>query len=145
MTSKMSILLTLLLYTFIIDGVVSFGLNDGGGDGMNKIHLSYREEDNDDANSRRRIFLSSMLTTSSILVGSSSPAYAAKGAAEYDLEYYMRDLFMGNNKEGNLPVSTAPPPQLAPCCPNGMMQVSSVLSRSSHLRQSFAHVSQLTH
>ena len=110
MTSKMSILLTLLLYTFIIDGVVSFGLNDGGGDGMNKIHLSYREEDNDDANSRRRIFLSSMLTTSSILVGSSSPAYAAKGAAEYDLEYYMRDLFMGNNKEGNLPVSTAPPP-----------------------------------
>ena len=56
----MSILLTLLLYTFIIDGVVSFGLNDGGGDGMNKIHLSYREEDNDDANSRRRIFLSSM-------------------------------------------------------------------------------------
>lgn len=110
MISKMSILLTLLLYTFIIDGVVSFGLNDGGGDGMNKLHLSYRE-DNDANNNRRRIFLSSMLTTTSttILVGS-SPAYAAKGAAEYDLEYYMRDLFMGNNKEGNLQVSTGPPP-----------------------------------
>ena len=103
-------LLTILLYTFIIDAVVSFGLNDGGGDGMNKIHLSSYREDNDDANNnRRRIFLSSMLTTS-ILVGSSSPAYAAKGAAEYDLEYYMRDLFMGNNKEGNLPVSNGPPP-----------------------------------
>ena len=111
MLAMMSILLlTLLLYTFIIDGVISFGLNDGDGDGMNKIHLSSYSEDNDDANNnRRRIFLSSMLTTSTILVGS-SPAFAAKGAAEYDLEYYMRDLFMGNNKEGNLPVSIGPPP-----------------------------------
>jgi len=33
-----------------------------------------------------------------------------KGAAEYDLEYYMRDLFMGNKREGNLPASNAPPP-----------------------------------
>jgi len=112
MLAMISKIFILLLYTFIIDGVVSFGLNDGGGDGMNKIHLSSYREDNDDANNnRRRIFLSSMLTTSTtILVGSSSPAYAAKGAAEYDLEYYMRDLFMGNNKEGNLPVSNGPPP-----------------------------------
>jgi len=105
------LLLTLLLYTFIIDGVVSFGLNDGGGDGMNKIHLSLYREDNDDTNNnRRRIFLSSMLATSTTILVGSSPAYAAKGAAEYDLEYYMRDLFMGNNKEGNLPVSNGPKP-----------------------------------
>ena len=28
---------------------------------------------------------------------------------EYDFEYYMRDLFMGNKPEGNLPISNAPP------------------------------------
>ena len=40
---------------------------------------------------------------------SASPAWAVKGAAEYDLEYYMRDLFMGNKPEGNLPASTQTP------------------------------------
>mmetsp|Transcript_11157 Transcript_11157/g.15709 ORF Transcript_11157/g.15709 Transcript_11157/m.15709 type:complete len:483 (+) Transcript_11157:27-1475(+) len=36
-------------------------------------------------------------------------ATRAKGAAEYDLEYYLRDAFRGNKKEGNLPASNAPP------------------------------------
>mmetsp|Transcript_4139 Transcript_4139/g.6100 ORF Transcript_4139/g.6100 Transcript_4139/m.6100 type:complete len:491 (-) Transcript_4139:87-1559(-) len=31
-----------------------------------------------------------------------------KGAAEYDLEFYMRDLVKGNKKEGNLPASSRP-------------------------------------
>lgn len=56
----------------------------------------------------RRSFLSSF-ATSAVLGSSASPARAAKGAAEYDLEYYMRDLFLGNNREGNLPASSAPP------------------------------------
>mmetsp|Transcript_20463 Transcript_20463/g.44421 ORF Transcript_20463/g.44421 Transcript_20463/m.44421 type:complete len:402 (-) Transcript_20463:484-1689(-) len=58
----------------------------------------------------RRLFLSSLAASSALLGLPVSPAYAAKGAAEYDLEYYMRDLFMGNKLEGNLPVSNAPPP-----------------------------------
>jgi hypothetical protein len=33
----------------------------------------------------------------------------AKGAAEYDIEYYLRDLVKGNTREGNLPASTGPP------------------------------------
>jgi len=43
-----------------------------------------------------------------------------KGAAEYDLEFYMRDLVKGNKKEGNLPASsrptslTRPPRTIAP-------------------------------
>ena len=57
----------------------------------------------------RRSFLSVPLSSSLILAGFPSGANATKGAAEYDLEYYMRDLFMGNKKEGNLPVSNAPP------------------------------------
>jgi len=32
-----------------------------------------------------------------------------KGAAEYDFEFYMRDLVQGNNKEGNIVQSKAPP------------------------------------
>lgn len=41
--------------------------------------------------------------------GSSTRTPRVKGAAEYDLEYYLRDLVKGNKLEGNLPVSTAPP------------------------------------
>jgi hypothetical protein len=49
-----------------------------------------------------------------VLIGSSfslpnQVAHAAKGAAEYDLEYYMRDLLGGNAREGNVMPSTAPP------------------------------------
>ena len=39
----------------------------------------------------RRSFISS-LATSAVFGLPASPAHAAKGAAEYDLEYYMRDL-----------------------------------------------------
>jgi hypothetical protein len=37
------------------------------------------------------------------------PANAVQGAAEYDLEYYMRDLLRGNPKQGTKAVSSAPP------------------------------------
>jgi hypothetical protein len=40
---------------------------------------------------------------------------AMQGAAEYDLEYYLRDLFQGNPKEGTRSASslpTAPPPRV---------------------------------
>lgn len=40
---------------------------------------------------------------------STPDALAAKGAAEYDLEYYMRDLIGGNAKEGNVQASKGPP------------------------------------
>eukprot|EP00579_Thalassiosira_antarctica_P008111 CAMPEP_0201897780 /NCGR_PEP_ID=MMETSP0902-20130614/47231_1 /ASSEMBLY_ACC=CAM_ASM_000551 /TAXON_ID=420261 /ORGANISM="Thalassiosira antarctica, Strain CCMP982" /LENGTH=407 /DNA_ID=CAMNT_0048430731 /DNA_START=41 /DNA_END=1264 /DNA_ORIENTATION=+ len=58
----------------------------------------------------RRSILSSFAAASALLGLPVSPAWAVKGAAEYDLEYYMRDLFMGNKREGNLPASNAPPP-----------------------------------
>ena len=54
----------------------------------------------------RRSFLSVSLASLCI---APSDACAVKGAAEYDFEYYMRDLFMGNKPEGNLPISNAPP------------------------------------
>jgi hypothetical protein len=37
------------------------------------------------------------------------PARAARGAAELDLEFYMRDLVGGNKREGNILPSNAPP------------------------------------
>ena len=39
-----------------------------------------------------------------------SYASAAQGAAEYDLEFYLRDLFQGNNREGNIQPSNPPIP-----------------------------------
>ena len=38
-----------------------------------------------------------------------SLAWSVKGAAEYDLEYYFRDLFLGNQPQGNQPASPPPP------------------------------------
>ena len=74
-----------------------------------QIQTSLSSHQNDESSSvDRRSFLSVPLS-SLILAGLPSDAKAAKGAAEYDLEFYMRDLFMGNKKEGNLPVSNAPP------------------------------------
>ena len=56
---------------------------------------------------------SPFLVASGLFSGFLAPCAASaarvKGAAEYDLEYYLRDLVKGNNKEGNLPVSSAPP------------------------------------
>ena len=49
-------------------------------------------------------------TSLSFLVSSSlpQPAHAARGAAELDLEFYVRDLVGGNKKEGNILPSTPP-------------------------------------
>ncbi|KAL3769535.1 hypothetical protein ACHAWO_011048 [Cyclotella atomus] len=57
----------------------------------------------------RRKLLTSSCTAATALILSPNSATAAKGAAEYDFEFYVRDLVFGNKKEGNLPASNAPP------------------------------------
>lgn len=59
-------------------------------------------------NTRRR-FLETAIVGGSTWSLSSQDALAVRGAAEYDLEYYMRDLLGGNAKEGNVLPSKAPP------------------------------------
>lgn len=59
--------------------------------------------------SRRFILTNSFVTMLTATTTNNNKANAAQGAAEYDFEYYMRDLIYGNKKEGNLPVSQAPP------------------------------------
>jgi hypothetical protein len=61
---------------------------------------------------RRALYQIVGLASSFAFVGIAADASAAPGAAEYDLEYYMRDLVMGNNREGNRPPS--PPPASPP-------------------------------
>eukprot|EP00978_Attheya_sp_CCMP212_P007847 scaffold18244_cov50-Attheya_sp.AAC.1 len=60
----------------------------------------------------RRSFCTAMLVAT-MCSSWGQPAGAAikgaKGAAEYDMEYYLRDLVKGNTREGNLPASTGPP------------------------------------
>ena len=69
----------------------------------------------EDWNQNRRSFLK-ISVSSSIAFLPKKPVIAAekqprvKGAAEYDLEYYLRDAFQGNKREGNLPASNPPPP-----------------------------------
>lgn len=62
--------------------------------------------------SRRRVLdrflLTSGIVSSTFHTGADS-ANAAQGAAEYDLEYYMRDLFQGNPRQGTRAASVAPP------------------------------------
>lgn len=85
----------------------------GGGDVISVSEVMAGGENNVDVfhlRNSRRTFISSFVA-STVMGLPASPAYAAKGAAEYDLEYYMRDLFMGNKPEGNLPASNAPPPR----------------------------------
>ena len=75
----------------LVDSAASFGLHH---DDVIRTSPSSPEKKNSiDGNDdeHRRLFLSSMIAASTVL-GTSSPAYAAKGAAEYDFEYYMRDL-----------------------------------------------------
>lgn len=48
--------------------------------------------------------------TTTTLVAS-PPAHAARGAAELDLEFYLRDLVGGNRQEGNILPSQPPPIQ----------------------------------
>ena len=67
----------------------------------------------------RRLLVNTLTSASALAIPISlcEPAVAnaaakAKGAAEYDLEFYMRNLIQGNNdKEGNIQAS-APPPSL---------------------------------
>lgn len=67
----------------------------------------------------RRLLVNTLTSASALAIPISlcGPAVAnaaakAKGAAEYDLEFYMRNLIQGNNdKEGNIQAS-APPPSL---------------------------------
>jgi hypothetical protein len=62
--------------------------------------------------SRREILRNALLfqtTTTAAAVGiSPNPAHAARGAAELDLEYYLRDLLGGNKPEGNVEASRPP-------------------------------------
>lgn len=48
-------------------------------------------------------------TISAVPLPSNAAVKGAKGAAEYDLEFYLRDVLRGNTREGNLPASVAPP------------------------------------
>jgi hypothetical protein len=61
----------------------------------------------------RRAFISTTIEgaviSASLWSVASQDALAAKGAAEYDLEYYIRDLIGGNAKEGNIEASKRPP------------------------------------
>ena len=71
--------------------------------------------DDETSDPMRRSFLATTAASFASLVVPTPPAHAAqqqprvKGAAEYDLEYYVRDLVKGNTKEGNLPASAPPP------------------------------------
>lgn len=64
--------------------------------------------------SRRTFLLGTASAASATLTGGWAAPFTAvaagkaKGAAEYDFEYYLRDLTKGNKKEGNLPASAAP-------------------------------------
>jgi len=68
----------------------------------------------DAALSRRRLIFSGATTAATIasVLLPSDPANAAraKGAAELDLEFYIRDLVNGNKKEGSIAPSTNGPP-----------------------------------
>lgn len=61
---------------------------------------------------RRTMLLQSLSLvgmSSQILLSNTQPSHAAKGAAEYDFDFYVRDLFLGNKKEGNILPSQPPP------------------------------------
>ena len=64
--------------------------------------------------SRRKLLLSSVTTTTAAAAFflPTNPAHAAraKGAAELDLEFYVRDLVSGNKKEGSIEPSKNGPP-----------------------------------
>lgn len=62
------------------------------------------------ASSRRKVLYDSLAVGSLFIYPESSEA--ARGAAELDFEFYIRDLVGGNRKEGNIQAS--PPPKVAP-------------------------------
>lgn len=56
----------------------------------------------------RRQLVEASLLAGGTVISNPSPVVAARGAAELDLEFYMRDLIGGNKKEGNI-LQSAPP------------------------------------
>jgi len=106
-TMKEPCLLLLIIATLFSNGMAFVGRNPSLLAYKQTSLSSHRDESSSEVD--RRSFLSVPLSSVILAAGLPSNANAAKGAAEYDLEYYMRDLFMGNKKEGNLPVSSAPP------------------------------------
>lgn len=60
----------------------------------------------------RRRLLEGSLLIGGTFGANAAPASAARGAAELDFEFYMRDLIGGNRKEGNIQASA--PPAVAP-------------------------------
>jgi hypothetical protein len=73
-----------------------------------KLQLPPGQDSFTASHTRRRFVEGAVLAGSSWLLPNQD-AHAAKGAAEYDLEYYMRDLLGGNAREGNVMPSKAPP------------------------------------
>lgn len=66
--------------------------------------------DGDGTSSGRRGFLSSSLIISSTCMFSNiGPSNAVQGAAEYDMEYYLRDIFNGNKGKSVMSVREGPP------------------------------------
>jgi hypothetical protein len=58
--------------------------------------------------SRRQLLERGLAVGSAWVMLPTEPASAARGAAELDFEFYMRDLLGGNKKEGNIQLSIAP-------------------------------------
>ncbi len=97
----MSLKLVLLLCIQLLVGVASFAPHTSKLGAQNLHHHDAQLLDDDispvnhdsgsleQCNIQRRVFISSFVPS---VLGLSSPAHAAKGAAEYDFEYYMRDL-----------------------------------------------------
>lgn len=56
----------------------------------------------------RRNVLGATAAAATVMVSSSQPANAVKGAAELDFEYYLRDLVGGNKREGTVLPSVSP-------------------------------------
>ena len=83
-----------------------------------QVFVLHQQQHDDDSNGEtsqmRRSFLAATAASLAATVTLVTPPVQAaqprvKGAAEYDLEYYMRDLVKGNTKEGNLAASAPPP------------------------------------
>ncbi|KAL3921118.1 MAG: hypothetical protein SGARI_006765, partial [Bacillariaceae sp.] len=79
---------------------------------MRLVHsLQHPNIPSSDKVTRRNLLLkiASVSASATIISFPAAPANAARGAAELDFEYYMRDLVGGNKKEGNVESSKAPP------------------------------------
>ena len=74
--------------------------------------LDYSTPLNNDGIVSRRQLVASGLVASGAWSANPELSSAARGAAELDFEFYMRDLVGGNKKEGNIQASA--PPTLAP-------------------------------